>query len=38
MPQFDLAQWRERSAQTFSTAYRNPYDDKLMVYDRVCRK
>ena len=35
MPQFDLAQWRERSAQAFSADDRNPYAYKLTVYDRM---
>ncbi len=35
MPQFDLAQWRERSSQAFSADDKNPYDYKLIVYDRM---
>jgi len=35
MPQFDLAQWRERSSQAFIADEKNPYDYKLTVYDRA---
>ncbi len=35
MPQFDLTQWHERSAQPFSADDKNPYDYKLTVYDRM---
>ena len=35
IPRFDLAQWREHSAQAFSADDKNPYDYKLTVYDRV---
>jgi len=35
MPQFDLAQWRERSAQAFSADDKNPYDYKLTVFERI---
>ena len=35
MPQFDLAQWREHSAQAFSADASNPYDYRLTVYDRI---
>ena len=34
MPQFDLAQWHERSAQTYAADDKNPYDYRLAVYDR----
>jgi len=35
MPQFDLAQWRERSSQAFSADAKNPYAYKLTIYDRI---
>jgi len=35
IPRFDLAQWRDHSAQAFSADDKNPYDYKLTVYDRV---
>jgi dihydrofolate reductase len=35
MPQFDLAQWRERSTQAFSADEKNRYDYRLTVYDRA---
>ena len=34
MPQFDLAQWRERSSKAFARDAKNPYDYRLTVYDR----
>ena len=35
MPQFDLTQWREHSAQSFGADSRNPYNYRLTVYDRA---
>ncbi len=35
MPQFDLAQWRERSSQAFSADGKNPYNFNLTIYDRI---
>lgn len=35
MPQFVLAQWRERSSRSFSADDKNPYNYKLTVYDRI---
>ncbi len=37
MPQFDLAQWRERSSQAFSADDNNPYNYSLTIYDRIQR-
>lgn len=34
MPQFDLAQWHERSSQAYTADEKNPYDYRLTVYDR----
>ena len=34
MPQFDLAQWREHSAQDHAADEKNPYDYRLTIYDR----
>lgn len=35
MPQFDLAQWREHSSQSFGADDKNPYNYILTVYDRI---
>lgn len=35
MPEFDLTQWREYSAQNFSADSKNPYNYRLTLYDRV---
>ena len=34
MPQFDLAQWHERSSQAHAADEKNPYDYQLTIYDR----